>query len=287
MSVLKLFADLVPNLNFCYFIGGDKLEYDLERIREKGANVIVATPGRLFDLAIEKSALCFRKLEMLVMDEADKLLMQGHEIHLSSILQMMPKLRRTGLFSATMPSSLKNFIKIGMRNPYYVEVRSDHGDIFSTLKGNATIETEGITIQSFDLAISDSVDKQVKEITELPAGLKNYHLTVEHQARKLPSLLAFLSTLKSSRIIVFFATCASVDFHFPFLKLLLPAGSHIAKLHGKIDQKRRTKIYQEFRSHDKHIDANSLLLTTDLAARGIDIPEVDWIVQFDPPQWSD
>ena len=96
-----------------------------------------------------------------------------------------------------------------------------------------------------------------------------------------------MKDLKGQRLIVFFATCASVDFHFPILKLLLPS-SNIAKLHGKIDQKRRTKIYQQFRSADK-VDSgeNSLLLTTDLAARGIDIPDVDWIVQFDPPQWSD
>lgn len=87
-------------------------------------------------------------------------------------------------------------------------------------------------------------------------------------------------------MIIFFATCASVDFHFPVLKLLLPS-CHIAKLHGKIDQKRRTKIYNQFRQTGEKCDSHSLLLTTDLAARGIDIPEVDWIVQFDPPQWSD
>lgn len=222
MQVLKHFAEIVPELSFCYLIGGDKLEYDLERIREKGANVIVATPGRLFDLAIEKHALSFRKLEMLIMDEADKLLMQGHEIHLSSILQTMPKLRRTGLFSATMPSSLKNFIKIGMRNPYYVEVRSDHGDIFSTRKSQSQIDQDGIIVKSFDLIANEDVDKQVKDITELPAGLKNYHLTVANQAEKLPSLIAFLQQHKTIRVIVFFATCASVDFHYPFLKLLLP-----------------------------------------------------------------
>ena len=60
------------------------------------------------------------------------------------------------------------------------------------------------------------------------------------------------------------------------------------KLHGKINQKKRTKIYNEFRGFkSSEPGKNSLLLTTDLAARGIDIPEVDWIVQFDPPQWSD
>ena len=62
------------------------------------------------------------------------------------------------------------------------------------------------------------------------------------------------------------------------------------KLHGKINQKQRTKIYNEFRNLKLGVEGNkasAMLLTTDLAARGIDIPDVDWIVQFDPPQWSD
>jgi ATP-dependent RNA helicase DDX55/SPB4 len=115
---------LAPHLNFCYFIGGDKLEYDLERINEKGANVVVGTPGRLYDLVVHEKKLNLRKLEILVLDEADKLLDQGHEQHISELLAGCPKQRRTGLFSATMPSSLKNFIKIGMRNPYFVDVKN-------------------------------------------------------------------------------------------------------------------------------------------------------------------
>ena len=55
-------------------IGGDKLEYDEERISERGANVVVATTGRLYDLAASRKVLSFTKLEMLIMDEADKLL---------------------------------------------------------------------------------------------------------------------------------------------------------------------------------------------------------------------
>jgi ATP-dependent RNA helicase DDX55/SPB4 len=60
-------------LKMCYFIGGDKAEYDLQRIESKGANIVVATPGRIFDL-MERDALNFRRLEIFVMDEADKLL---------------------------------------------------------------------------------------------------------------------------------------------------------------------------------------------------------------------
>ena len=64
----------------------------------------------------------------------------------------------------------------------------------------------------------------------------------------------------------------------------------VSKLHGKINQKKRTKIYKEFKEtviNREKSEGCAMLLTTDLAARGIDIPEVDWIIQFDPPQWSD
>ena len=90
--------------------------------------------------------------------------------------------------------------------------------------------------------------------------------------------------MKGQRIIIFFATCASVDYHNLALKELLEQDGvrKVWKLHGKINQKKRTKIYKEFKCEAK-TDYNSLLLTTDLAARGIDIPDVDWIIQFDPP----
>ena len=91
-EVLKKFEGVLGHsLAATYFIGGDKLEYDLYRIREKGAHLVVTTPGRLFDL-VQKHALCFKKLEVFVMDEADKLLDQGgREAKLESILTALPK----------------------------------------------------------------------------------------------------------------------------------------------------------------------------------------------------
>jgi len=65
------------------------------------------------------------------------------------------------------------------------------------------------------------------------------------------------------------------------LQLLFPE-SEIAKLHGKIDQKKRSKIYKSFRE-SVLTENHQILLTTDLSARGIDIPDVDWIIQYDPP----
>ena len=73
-KVIGAFMPVVPQLSFCYFIGGDKVEYDLERIEERGANVVVATPGRLYDLIVSQKALAVKKLEILILDEADKLM---------------------------------------------------------------------------------------------------------------------------------------------------------------------------------------------------------------------
>ena len=62
MSVLKHFESVLPELQFCYLIGGDKIEYDIERIAQRGANVIVATVGRLYDLSVEQKKLDFSDL---------------------------------------------------------------------------------------------------------------------------------------------------------------------------------------------------------------------------------
>lgn len=70
-------------------------------------------------------------MSMLVMDEADKLLESGNEAQLKHLLSVMPRQRRTGLFSATMTSQLKTLIKTGMRNPYFVDVRLEGKSIFA------------------------------------------------------------------------------------------------------------------------------------------------------------
>ena len=131
-SVLKQFESLLEGLGLAYFIGGEKTDRDLQRINEKGANVVVATPGRFFDLIDTHKALDLSTVELFVMDEADKILEQEGEssAKLTSIILSLPKQRRTGLFSATMPSSLKRLVKTGMRNPFYVDIQT-HDQIFA------------------------------------------------------------------------------------------------------------------------------------------------------------
>ena len=157
-----------------------------------------------------------------------------------------------------------------------------------------SIRGEPAKVIHFDNHIADD-EEAIKNISEVPQNLTNYFRICDHQADKVSKLLTFLSKMKGQRMIIFFATCASVNYHYLALQQLISDPNldyegdeaEIYKLHGKIDQKRRTKIYREFRQLKTDEGKHLLLLTTDLASRGIDIPEVDWIIQFDPPQSSD
>ncbi|TNV81361.1 hypothetical protein FGO68_gene16313 [Halteria grandinella] len=285
-KIVQDFREVVPEaFSMCYLIGGNKIEYDLQRIKEKGCNVVVGTVGRMFDL-FKREVVSFKKLEILVMDEADKILEDGHETQVSHIMSVLPRQRRTGLFSATMTSQLKNLIKLGMRNPHFIEVRIENEGIFAFKQDK---NDKSITIKEFDLNIDkEELKQQIKEISEVPSNLQNFYQVIENQAQKLPQLMGFLSKTKPSRLIIFFGTCASVDFHVIILRMLLSEKATFFKLHGKIDQKKRSKIYNEFKTQSNEMEGlHQILLTTDLAARGIDIPDVDWIIQYDPPQDSD
>jgi ATP-dependent RNA helicase DDX55/SPB4 len=92
-------------------------------------------------------------------------------------------------------------------------------------------------------------------------------------------MLRFMKTFKPRRVMVFFATCASVDFYHHVLSNIL-SNVNFEKLHRKIDSKKRSKIIEQF-SKSK---GPAVLLTTDIAARGIDVPDINWIIQVDPPQ---
>ena len=77
-KVIKEFESLIPSYAIQYLIGGSKVEHDIQRIKEKGANIVIGTIGRVFDLH-GRNVLNFKKIEMLIMDEADKLLEDGNE----------------------------------------------------------------------------------------------------------------------------------------------------------------------------------------------------------------
>lgn len=242
-KVIELFLqeqELV-HITLGLFVGGRPVETDVEAL-QKGAHIAVCTPGRLEDLLAERKQLNLagklKELEFLVLDEADRLLDLGFSSTLATILQYLPRQRRTGLFSATQTKELQDLVRAGLRNPVVVSV-----------KEKSTIST--------------------------PLLLENYYVIVEPQDKFL-FLLNFIRNRKISKGLFFLPTCACVDYWLDVLPVLLP-DIKVLGIHGKMKQK-RSKILDRFRQEE-----NTILLCTDLLARGLDIPEVEWVLQWEPP----
>uniref|UniRef100_A0A8B9QKF5 ATP-dependent RNA helicase n=1 Tax=Apteryx owenii TaxID=8824 RepID=A0A8B9QKF5_APTOW len=211
-------------------------------------NIIVATPGRLEDLFRRKAdgldlASCVKSLDVLVLDEADRLLDMGFEASLNAILDFLPKQRRTGLFSATQTQEVENLVRAGLRNPVRISVKE---------KGVAASNTQ-----------------------KTPTRLENYYMICKAD-EKFNQLVHFLRQRKQEKHLVFFSTCACVEYYGKALESLIKQVK-IMCIHGKMKHK-RNKIFTEFRKLP-----GGILVCTDVMARGIDIPEVHWVLQYDPP----
>ncbi|CAG9126336.1 unnamed protein product [Plutella xylostella] len=231
----------LSHITLALIVGGRAVDKDVETL-QKGAHIVVCTPGRFEDLLAERKQLNLagrvRELEFLVLDEADRLLDLGFTATLTTILQYLPRQRRTGLFSATQTKELQDLVRAGLRNPVVVSV-----------KEKSTIST--------------------------PLLLENYYIIVEPQDKFL-FLLNFIRNRKMVKGLFFLPTCACVDYWADVLPVFLP-GIKVFAIHGKMKLK-RSKILEKFREAE-----NTILLCTDLMARGLDIPEVEWVIQWEPP----
>lgn len=255
-------------------------------------HLVAATPGRLRALlALEETPLNMKSLELLVFDEADSLLKLGFAMDIQAILAAVPKQRRTGLFSATLTTELQRIMKTGMRNPVHVCVRlkrpGDAGE------GNQALKVR----KKQPEAIADgSVEEEKKPLVshELPTKLSNYFLQLPATER-FGFLRHFLQVpeVRNGKTIVFFLTCATVDYFHVLLRDLIdlrraskkgnkkPDVIRIEKLHGQMDPTARSRAYEKFCKSPP--EEGAVLLATDVAARGIDVEAVQWIVQVDPP----
>ncbi|XP_024051895.1 ATP-dependent RNA helicase DDX55 [Terrapene carolina triunguis] len=247
-EVLSHFTKHFPQFSQILLIGGRNPIEDIEKFKEHGGNIIIATPGRLEDMFRRKAdgldlASCVKSLDVLVLDEADRLLDMGFEASLNTILDFLPKQRRTGLFSATQTQEVENLVRAGLRNPVRISVKE---------KGVAASSTQ-----------------------KTPTRLENYYMICKAD-EKFNQLVHFLRQHKQEKHLVFFSTCACVEYYGKALESLVK-NVKIMCIHGKMKHK-RNKIFTEFRKLQ-----SGILVCTDVMARGIDIPEVNWVLQYDPP----
>ncbi|KAJ1822566.1 ATP-dependent rRNA helicase spb4 [Coemansia sp. RSA 2599] len=270
---------------------------EMAQLKEIGPDILVGTPGRLEDVLCGRlksgkktksgmitasggirgrASMLAGKLEVLILDEADRLLDMGFEASITAILSVLPKQRRTGLFSATMSDALSQLVRTGLRNPARVQV-----------------QVQGKDGQGTDMRI--------------PSTLKIEYLVCPPD-RKLAQIIRRIQSNDAQKYIVYFSSCASVDYFYKLFKRLLspsvesvPGGKgaydeerRLAKqfintpfpvavhsLHGQMVQKRRQATYEAFTKIQS--GEAGILLSTDLASRGLDIPDVDYVIQWDPP----
>ena len=188
------FSDLLPETHL-FFIWPN-LQYSVS------GSIIVGTPGRLEALFEQKQgaissvlARAVKELDVLILDEADRLLDMGFEASLNTILSYLPKQRRTGLFSATQTSETEKLIRAGLRNPVRVAIKE---------KACPNVD-----------AVDETSEGQIQRT---PAMLKNYYMIVEAN-EKLNQLMYFLQAHRKEKIMLFVSTCAGVDY---FSKILPP-----------------------------------------------------------------
>jgi ATP-dependent RNA helicase DDX55/SPB4 len=317
---------------------------DIQTFQKLGSNIVIGTPGRVNDILSRYAVIDCNELICFVLDEADVLLNMGFTMTLQSIMSYLPKMRRTALFSATQSSSTSTTLsewmqRVGMRNPIWIDVTIVAPNSIKSTPStdNSTLLTGSSSQQSTTNAFSDGTNTSsdvlsstkatsTKKYQATPLSLQNYYI-VTKMDEKISRLATFLydhATLKNEKIIVFFLTCACVDYYGTiFQQLFNPPSSKnnnnnskIAKvsskneandkhivvemLHGKMVQKRREKTMERFRmscenrGNDNEGDDDAekdqthtngiVLFCTDVAARGLDVSDIQWVVQMDAPQ---
>jgi len=200
----------------------------------RGLDVLVATPGRLLDL-VDQRAIDLRRLEILVLDEADQMLDLGFIHALKRIVSLVPARRQTLFFSATMPKAIKELADRYLTNPAEVSVAP----------------------------AATTVDRVSQSVTMV------------NQAEKTALLTLYLQSQPIERALVFSRTKHGAD---KVVRQLCAAGIDASAIHGNKSQPQRERAIADFRS-----GAVKVLVATDIAARGIDIPGVSHIVNFDLP----
>ncbi|KAF2430879.1 DEAD-domain-containing protein [Tothia fuscella] len=226
------------DVTFAQIVGGFSLREQENTLRSR-PDVIIATPGRFIDHMRNSPSFAVDTLEILVLDEADRMLEDGFADELNEILTTIPKSRQTMLFSATMTSTVDKLIRVGLNRPVRLMVD----------------------------AKKQTVTGLVQEFVRLRHGRED---------KRLACLLYLCRNVYTDRAIIFFRQ--KKEAHRVRVVFAL-SGLKAAELHGSMSQEQRINAVESFRS-----STVSFLLATDLASRGLDIKNVETVINYEAPQ---
>lgn len=287
------------DLRSLLLIGGDSLE-DQFGAMMNNPDIIIATPGRFLHLKVEMQ-LDLRTVEYIVYDEADRLFEMGFAEQLNELLASLPVNRQSLLFSATLPKTLVDFAKAGLVNPVLVRLDSEQKisdqlemTFISTKKNEREANLLSIIqdVIKIPLATREQLDRLAKANNEVDSSdddaeadddneeddkkkkrrkNNNYKIKRERlpKANELPS---------ENSTIVFVPT----KHHVEYITLTLKAAGYgVAYIYGSLDQYARKRQLLNFR-----MGLCPILVVTDVAARGIDIPILANVINFTLPSSS-
>ena len=234
MQALGEFTDIRVSL----VVGGLSVKVQESELRSR-PDVIVCTPGRMIDHARNSRAVHLEDVEILILDEADRLLEMGFEHEVHELVRYCPRGRQTMLFSATMTSGVSDLIKLSLSRPVRIDVDP----------------------------LYNSADKLRQEFIRIRQDKENTRDAI---------LVALCKRTFKKRTIIFFEQkwmAHRMKLIFGLLNL------KAAELHGDLTQSMRLEAMQKFRDQSVNF-----LLATDLAARGLDIPSVETVINFQMPR---
>lgn len=243
------------DLTFTLCVGGISSQKQESQLR-KNPDVVIATPGRLIDHIHNTASFGLDSIEILVLDEADRMLDDGFHEELTEIIKSCPKSRQSLLFSATMTDNVDKLISLSLSRP--VKLFMD-----STMSVAKKLVQEFVRIRTNNIESSEVESKQ-----------KGQELAVLKQRQAI--LLSLCKRVYKTKVLIFFPSKALCH-RFRIIFGLL--GMKIAELHGSLSQLQRIESLEKFR--DGKVD---YLLCTDLAARGLDIAGVETVINFQMPQ---
>ncbi len=216
-------------------MGGTLVEDNFKQL-DKGAQFIIGTPGRVYDM-MKRYALKTDHVRCFVLDEADEMLSKGFKDQIYDIFQFIPKQAQICIFSATMPQSALEITEKFMNNPNKILVKTDE-----------------ITLE----------------------GIKQFYLGVEQENWKTATLFDLYENLSMKQTIIFCNSKRKAE----WLKEQLTAENFtVSCIHSDLPQSVRDKTMKEFR-----VGMSRILIATDVIARGIDVQQVEIVINFDIPR---
>ncbi len=231
----SLGKDLSQPPKIAVVFGGVSINPQMMALRG-GADIVVATPGRLLDL-VDQRALRLSQVQMLVLDEADRLLDLGFADELQRTLALLPAQRQTLFFSATFPQEVEALAQSLLRDPVRVDIPTDADE------SQATILQRAISVDT---------------------------------SRRTQLLRTLLKDPAWTRVLVFVATKHAANI---VAEKLYKNGVFATPFHGELSQGARQQVLEEFKAERWQV-----VVTTDLAARGIDIAQLPVVVNYDLPR---